>query len=127
APFQGSDPIGSLLPRALPWAILFRPFGAPERRHRRLPMAYVDFVNKVHRSTKRDYLKRVTEHDKAVCAELACKFDKDYWDGDRHTGYGGYRYDGRWRSVAEDMARHYGLKPGMRVLDVGCGKGFLLY
>jgi ubiquinone/menaquinone biosynthesis C-methylase UbiE len=90
-------------------------------------MAYVDFVNKVHRSTKRDYLKRVTEHDKAVCAELACKFDKDYWDGERHTGYGGYRYDGRWRSVAEDMARHYGLKPGMRVLDVGCGKGFLLY
>jgi len=90
-------------------------------------MAYVDFINKVHRSTKRDYLKRVTEHDKAVCAELACRFDKDYWDGERHTGYGGYRYDGRWRSVAEDMVRHYGLKPGMRVLDVGCGKGFLLY
>jgi protein-L-isoaspartate(D-aspartate) O-methyltransferase len=90
-------------------------------------MAYVDFINKVHRSTKRDYLKRVTEHDKAVCATLACKFDKDYWDGERHTGYGGYRYDGRWHSVAEDMARHYGLKPGMRVLDVGCGKGFLLY
>jgi protein-L-isoaspartate(D-aspartate) O-methyltransferase len=90
-------------------------------------MAYVDFINKVHRSTKRDYVKRVTEHDKAVCATLACKFDKEYWDGERHTGYGGYRYDGRWRSVAEDMARHYNLKPDMRVLDVGCGKGFLLY
>jgi ubiquinone/menaquinone biosynthesis C-methylase UbiE len=90
-------------------------------------MPHVDFVNRVHRATKRNYLQRVMEHDKAVCAEIACRFDKDYWDGERHTGYGGYRYDGRWRPVAEAMARHYGLRPGMRVLDVGCGKGFLLY
>lgn len=90
-------------------------------------MPHVDFVNKVHRSTKRNYIQRVLDHDKAICAEIACRFDKDYWDGERHTGYGGYRYDGRWRGVAEDMARHYGLKPGMRILDVGCGKGFLLY
>jgi len=88
---------------------------------------YVDFVGKVHRSTRRHYIQRVIAHDKASCAEVACKFDRDYWDGERHTGYGGYRYDGRWRSVAADMARHYGLRPGMRVLDVGCGKGFLLY
>jgi len=49
-----------------------------------------------------------------------------YWDGPREYGYGGYRYDGRWRSVARDVIRHFGLKPGMRVLDVGCGKGFLV-
>ena len=90
-------------------------------------MAYVDFINKVHKSTKRDYLKRVNEADKAACAEVAIRYDKDYWDGDRKHGYGGYRYDGRWRAVAEDMARHYGLKPGSRILDVGCGKAFLLY
>ena len=52
---------------------------------------------------------------------------EEYWDGPRQYGYGGYRYDGRWLPVAEDIARHYGLKPGDRVLDVGCGKAFLLY
>jgi protein-L-isoaspartate(D-aspartate) O-methyltransferase len=88
---------------------------------------YVDFVGKLHTSTRRDYLRRVTEHDKALCAEAACRFGREYWDGERHTGYGGYRYDGRWRPVAESMVRHYGIRPGMSVLDVGCGKGFLLY
>jgi ubiquinone/menaquinone biosynthesis C-methylase UbiE len=90
-------------------------------------MAYVDFITKIHKATKRDYVGRVLEADKAECAEAALKFDKDYWDGDRKTGYGGYKYDGRWRVVAEDMARHYKLKPGASILDVGCGKGFLLY
>jgi ubiquinone/menaquinone biosynthesis C-methylase UbiE len=88
---------------------------------------HLDFINKVHRSTSRDYLGRVTQHDKAEIAENAIKFDREYWDGERHEGYGGYRYDGRWRSVAEDMIRHYGLGSRSRILDVGCGKGFLLY
>ncbi|MDE3154739.1 MAG: class I SAM-dependent methyltransferase [Acidobacteriota bacterium] len=90
-------------------------------------MAHVDFITSVHTSTTRDYVGRVTSHDKAECAEIACRFGQEYWDGDRHLGYGGYRYDGRWRKVAEAMVRHYGLKPGARILDVGCGKGFLLY
>src|SRR5260370_11669421 len=58
---------------------------------------------------------------------MAVKFDYDYWDGSRETGYGGYRYDGRWRKVADAMVEAYGIKPGMRVLDVGSGKGFLLH
>lgn len=90
-------------------------------------MAYVDFLMKLHTSTKRDYLERVIKDDKAACAEVAIKYGKDYWDGDRKYGFGGYRYDGRWRSVAQEMANHYGLKPGDKILDVGCGKGYLLY
>lgn len=90
-------------------------------------VAYREFVSLIHKSTKRDYLARVTERDKAEVAELAIRYDYDYWDGSRQTGYGGYRYDGRWRKVADAMVAAYGLKPGMRVLDVGAGKGFLLH
>lgn len=90
-------------------------------------MAYVDFINRVHKSTKRDYKERVCVHDKVACAEVATRFEQEYWDGDRSVGYGGYCYDGRWRAVAEDMVRHYNLPQDARILDVGCGKGFLLY
>lgn len=90
-------------------------------------MAHIDFIQKLHAATGRDYLRRVVDHDKADCATVAKQWGHDYWDGDRCHGYGGYRYDGRWRPVAEEIATHYGLKPGMRILDVGCGKGYLLY
>ena len=84
-------------------------------------MAYIDFLTSVHKRTKRDYIARVLERPKAEVAEIAKKFDVDYWDGARSTGYGGYRYDGRWRLVVRDMVKHYGLQAGDRVLDVGCG------
>lgn len=90
-------------------------------------MAYIDFIEKVHTSTKRDYIGRVTSADKAQCAAVAKQFGFDFFDGERKYGYGGYRYDGRWRKVAEEMAQYYELKPGQRVLDIGCGKGYLLY
>ncbi len=52
-------------------------------------MAYRDFVSLIHKSTKRDYVARVTQRDKAEVAELALKWEYDYWDGSRETGYGG--------------------------------------
>lgn len=90
-------------------------------------MAYIDFVSDLHKSTKRDYVARVISDDKAACAKVAKEYGYDYWDGERCYGYGGYRYDGRWRSVAEKMAKHYQLKAGDKVLDVGCGMAHLLY
>jgi protein-L-isoaspartate(D-aspartate) O-methyltransferase len=93
-------------------------------------MAYIDFLSAVHKSTQRDYLARVNdpEYPKPRAAELAKQWGYDYWDGDRRICYGGYRYlEGRWEKVARAMAEHYGIKPGDRILDVGCGKAFLLF
>ena len=90
-------------------------------------MAYLDFIGRLHKKTKRDYRARVLEHDKAHCAEIAKKYGREYWDGDRAYGYGGYVYDGRWAPVAQDLVDHYGLQSGHRVLDIGCGKAFLLF
>jgi len=57
---------------------------------------------------------------------ISREYGEMYFDGPREYGYGGYRYDGRWVPVAEDMIAHFGLRPGDRVLDVGAGKGFLV-
>jgi len=93
-------------------------------------MTEVDFMSLLHKSTKRDYLKRVNDpiFPKHKAAELAKKFDYDYWDGDRRICYGGYKYiEGRWEKVAKKMCDFYKLQGNSKILDIGCGKGYLLY
>ena len=93
-------------------------------------MTYIDFMSVLHKSTKRDYLERVNDPDfpKAKSAQLAKQWDYDYWDGDRRINYGGYKYiEGRWEKVAREMVEHYTLPKNPKILDVGCGKGFLLF
>jgi SAM-dependent methyltransferase len=58
---------------------------------------------------------------------VAKRFGREYFDGDRGQGYGGYRYDGRWMPIAERMRDFYALTSRDHVLDVGCAKGFLLH
>ncbi len=87
-------------------------------------MTEVDLLARLPK-TKRNIQKRKEAKDPVVIA-IAKQFGEMYFDGPREYGYGGYRYDGRWIPVAEDMAKHFNLKAGDRVLDVGCAKGFLV-
>jgi ubiquinone/menaquinone biosynthesis C-methylase UbiE len=86
----------------------------------------LDIVTPLHTRTARNYLARM-EDDKVGCMKVARRYDGDYWDGERRFGYGGFRYDGRWKLVAERLVETYELRADAAILDVGCGKGFLLY
>jgi len=77
--------------------------------------------------SKRDPAQRAaqkTEEDRMI----ARRFDRDFFDGDRRHGYGGYNYDPRfWQPVIPAFQEYYGLTKDHSVLDVGCGKGFMMY
>src|SRR5436189_1421332 len=75
--------------------------------------------------TKRNITQRATEKTEEHI-RISREYGEMYFDGPREYGYGGYRYDGRWQPVAKDIVDHFGLKPGDRVLDIGCAKGFLV-
>ena len=59
--------------------------------------------------------------------QLALKYSKEYFDGNRSQGYGGYYYDGRWVKVARKIIKLFKLKNNSKFLDVGCAKGFLMH
>ena len=85
---------------------------------------HIDFFQGLPATRRGD---RVTRRANLTLNEIARlkEYGHEYFDGE--SGYGGYYYDGRWKPVAEELVRHYGLKPGSRVLEVGCAKGFLMY
>ena len=86
-----------------------------------------EVVTPLHTSTARDYLSRMNDR-KVEAMAVAKEFGHDYWDGERRYGFGGYRYlAGRWKPVAEALIARYGLSNVSSILDVGCGKAFLLY
>lgn len=86
----------------------------------------LNIITPLHKQTKRDYIGRMVDQ-KVECMKVAKMYDKDFWDGDRRFGYGGYKYDGRWSVVAEELIKQYNLPHNANILDVGCGKGYLLY
>lgn len=69
-------------------------------------------------------LESKTEEDRAI----ARKFDKDFFDGDRKHGYGGFDYNPRfWQPVIPTFQKHWNLSSSNSLLDVGCAKGFMLH
>jgi len=77
--------------------------------------------------TKRDLSKRLEEKTKQD-RMIARKFGKDFFDGDRRVGYGGYHYHPRfWENVVLDFKEYYNLSSESKILDIGCAKGFMLY
>ena len=87
----------------------------------------LNIINPLHTSTARDYLPRMND-DKIHCMKVARQNDMNFWDGDRRYGYGGYKYiPGHWEPVAKFLIERYNLTNDSRVLDIGCGKGFLMY
>ncbi|MBI5741877.1 MAG: class I SAM-dependent methyltransferase [Nitrospirae bacterium] len=84
----------------------------------------INFLD-THPGIKRDYDKRAGEKTPDIIG-IAKQFGKDFFDGDRKCGYGGYKYDGRWKAVAKRMKDYYRLPANAAILDIGCAKGFML-
>ena len=77
--------------------------------------------------SKRDLTKRLTEKTEQDRL-IARKFGKEFFDGDRSHGYGGFYYNLRfWKDVIPDFEKYYNLTSNSKILDIGCAKGFMLY
>ena len=77
--------------------------------------------------TKRDISKRLEEKTESS-RDIARQFGKEFFDGDRKNGYGGFYYNSRfWEPVIPTFQNYYNLDSNSSILDVGCAKGFMLH
>ena len=89
-------------------------------------MREVSFFLKTHNSSKRVYEKYMNS-EKPDCMTTAKLYGKEFFDGDRKFGYGGYNYiAGRWDHVIGQIVNYYNLNESSKVIDAGSGKGFFL-
>ncbi len=89
-------------------------------------MAEIDLMDKYPKSKRAidERAKLITEEHRRI----ARRFGKEFFDGDRLNGYGGYHYHPRfWQETVKRFRDHYRLADDAGVLDVGCGKGFMLH
>ena len=85
-------------------------------------MKYFNLLNQ--KNIQRDIESR--EKNKKKNLKLANQFGFEYFDGHRDQGYGGYKYDGRWKQISKTAKSRYNLNKNSRILDVGCAKGFFI-
>lgn len=87
----------------------------------------LNIFSSLHKKTKRKYIDRMV-NEKVKNMLIAKKYGKNYWDGPRASGYGGYNYiEDYWKPVAEKIIKVYKLNQNSKILDIGCGKAFLLF
>ncbi len=90
-------------------------------------MKEIKIITKNHLRTKRNYLDRMLD-EKVKCMNIASKYGREYWDGKRRYGYGGYKFiKGFQTPVALKIIKNFKLTNKSRIIDIGCGKGFLIY
>lgn len=91
-----------------------------------MPGLEIDLL-KNYPKAKRDLTARLENKSDEV-RRIARQFGRDFFDGNRDYGYGGFQYQPRfWQPVVPDLISHFGLNQQTRLLDVGCAKGFMLY
>ncbi len=86
---------------------------------------------KLYPSKTKSHLKDISKNRLTISRKKIFhlqKFGKDYFDGRREHGYGGYYYNKKYfRKIVKEMIKHYKLNNNSKILDIGCAKGFMMY